>query len=87
MSKVAKLKNALLDTLIDQVENGIAVTDAETGEVTRLPAPAQLLSVAAKVVKDFHDEVDLAQREPRVGALSATLARYADKTQPSTARN
>jgi len=58
-SKVASLKEALVDTLIDQIENGPVVIDKDTGEAVRVSAPATLLSVAAKVVKDFAHEAEV----------------------------
>ena len=77
MNKVSKLKDSLLDTLIDQIQNGVAVQDKETGEIVKIPAPATLLSVAAKVVKDFHDEIG--QEDKKSATVSDLLARYADR--------
>jgi hypothetical protein len=73
----------MLDALISAVENGVPVKDDE-GNVHLAPPPAQLLAVAAKVVKDFHDEVNA--KESKSAALSATLSKYADR-MPSSVRN
>jgi len=85
VNKVTRLKEALLDTLIDAVENGITIKDEETGEIHKNPAPHQLLSVASKVVKDFHDEVG--KEEKKAGILSDTLKRYADRYPETTVAN
>lgn len=54
---VARLKAALIAHLTEAIEDGAVVVDAETGEPMRVTCPASLLAVAAKVVKDFHEEV------------------------------
>lgn len=65
MSKVQVLKEALLDELISQVSEGPVVLDKETGEAVRVSPPASLLSVAAKVVKDFADEIPKQEDEDK----------------------
>lgn len=76
MSKVKSLKDALLDELIHQVQDGPTVVDKETGEPVRISPPASLLSVAAKVVKDFAEEIpkDEVTDEEKV----ETLGRFLD---------
>ena len=57
---VGRLKKALIEHLTDTIENGavVEIVDKETGEVeaARVTCPANVLAVAAKVVKDFHEE-------------------------------
>lgn len=52
---IRNLKTALVEELIDQIKEGPAVLNKD-GELERVSPPASLLSVAAKVVKDFADE-------------------------------
>ena len=79
MSDVNKLKNILIADLIDRIENGeTKVTD--NGEIVVVKAPAQVLSVAAKVAKDFANDGDAAG-VPTAKDLSATLARYRERTK------
>lgn len=75
MSKVSKLREALLDTLIDRVSNGETVL--KDGELVTLPASAAVLTVAAKVCKDFAE--DTASPEVKASVLSDTLKRYQDR--------
>lgn len=60
-NKVTSLKDALLDSLLDQIEHGPVVTTDE-GETLRIsPSPA-LLNVAARVVKDFAHEMEVTKK-------------------------
>jgi hypothetical protein len=54
---IKRLKEALIDALVKQVEEGAIVMDKETGEALRVSCPAPVLAVAAKVVKDFNGEI------------------------------
>lgn len=60
---VGRLKKALIEHLTDTIENGATAVDGETGEVVKLTCPANILAVAAKVVKDFHEESGPSQGE------------------------
>lgn len=75
-NKVADLKTALLETLIDQIENGPVVMDKETGEPVRISAPSTLLAVAAKVVKDFAHEAEV---DKTVTERTEKLASYLER--------
>lgn len=55
MTKVSELKDLLLDTLIKQVGEGVDKVTKQ-GEVVHVDADAPILSVAAKVIKDWADE-------------------------------
>jgi hypothetical protein len=77
-SKVSSLKEALIDTLIDQIENGPVVVDKDSGEVMRVSAPASLLSVAAKVVKDFAHEAEV---NKGITEKAEKLQTYLDRRQ------
>lgn len=69
---IGRLKVALIAHLVDAIENGATVVDQE-GEVRQLTCPANILAVAAKVVKDFHVEVGT---DPSVGQLDELVKRY-----------
>jgi hypothetical protein len=56
-NKVKRLKEALLDELIDQVENGVTAVDRESGEVVKLSTDSRVLTVAAKVIKDLAADI------------------------------
>lgn len=53
-----ELHTALARTLAAAVTTGVPVVDAETGVVTRAPAPAALLAVARQFLKDNNIEAD-----------------------------
>lgn len=74
-SKVGQLKNLLLDTLTSQIENGVTVIDKEGGEhVVDVGAP--VLAVAAKVVKDWADDMKAdAHEKEQIDRLSTFLNR------------
>ncbi len=55
-NKVKRLKDALLDELLNQIDNGITAVDKD-GEVVKLSVDSRTLTVAAKVVKDFRDDI------------------------------
>lgn len=65
MSKIKDLKERLLDELIRQVSEGPVVVDKDTGEGVRVSPPASVLSVAAKVVKDFSEEIPKEEDEDK----------------------
>ncbi|EEE42859.1 hypothetical protein [Roseibium alexandrii] len=75
MADVKKLKEILIDDLIDRIENGEQKL-SEDGEVIRTPAPAQILSVAAKVAKDFAGQEEDENVIPMAKNLSSKLEKY-----------
>jgi hypothetical protein len=93
MSSVKELKAALIGELHKQITTGTVIEVEKDGEVTALtvsPAPA-LLSVAAKVVKDFQDEAKVSKPQDEIVAqaneMSDLLKRYGNRAvqakQPS----
>lgn len=66
---VGRLKQALIEHLTDAIEDGAKAVDPETGELVRLTCPANVLAVAAKVVKDFHEESGPTQGERELNAV------------------
>jgi hypothetical protein len=75
MSKVSELKEALLDELLSQVKEGTRVLTKD-GDLETVSPPASVLGVAAKVVKDFADE--LKDNDELVGKAQS-LANYLEK--------
>jgi hypothetical protein len=69
---IKRLKEALINALVEQVEGGAILQDKETGEALRVSCPAPVLAVAAKVVKDFHGEITPDKTE----ALKDAVNRY-----------
>lgn len=53
---IERLKQALIDSLVTQVEEGTTILNKD-GETEKVSCPASVLAVAAKVVKDFHSEI------------------------------
>lgn len=78
MSKVRQLKEALLDTLLSQVENGVDRL-SKGGEVVHVDADAAILSVAAKVIKDWADE---AKDDTVAAAKMDKLGQYLASRRP-----
>jgi hypothetical protein len=72
-SPIGNLKSLLIAELTKQVQEGSEVVTKD-GEVVRVSCPASVLSVAAKVVKDFHEEA--ATADPSVLALDAAVKNY-----------
>jgi hypothetical protein len=70
---IARLKLAMIAELMDTIENGMTVVDKESGEVIKLSCPANILAVAAKVVKDFHSEVGV---EASMNELTELVKNY-----------
>lgn len=81
MSTVKDLKEALIDKLAEAVENGVDVLDKD-GVVHRITAPAPILAVAAKVVKDFADE---AKEGDRITGQLDKLSNYLNQRRPDIA--
>jgi hypothetical protein len=73
LTKVTELKELLIRVLIDRIENGETKTDSD-GNTFQVPAPAQTLAVAARVVKDFSGDGEGAL--PAARDLSETLKKY-----------
>lgn len=69
----ARLRDALLDNLVDQIENG-PVVEVEGTAMRVSPSPA-LISAAVNFLKAFPPQGDL----PAPGEMSPTLKRYADQ--------
>lgn len=67
-----QLHAALARTLADAISEGIPVKDEATGEVTKAPAPAALLSVARQFLKDNNISTDIAS-DPNIKGLVAAL--------------
>lgn len=77
-SKVRQLKDALLDELLNQFGGGrkVLVTDRETHEqyVDTMSVDSKIMTVAAKLVKDFaHEAEDDAKETERITKLSNFL--------------
>ena len=75
---VKVLKDLLVDTLVEQIENGVTVIDKEGGEHV-ISAPAPVLAVAAKVIKDWAEE---AKADTQAGAQVERLANYLAQRRP-----
>lgn len=78
MSDIKALKDLLIDTIASQIENGITVTTKQ-GEVVTVDAPAPVLAVAAKVIKDWSHEIDAGTQ---TGAQIEKLSNYLSKRRP-----
>lgn len=53
-AKLNALMDALVQELLDQVTNGTAVADKETGEISRTSTNAAVLNVARQFLKDHN---------------------------------
>ncbi|MDR3474497.1 MAG: hypothetical protein P4M09_22840 [Devosia sp.] len=74
MTTVAELKSLLVETIHNQITNGVQKVTKQ-GDVVTVDAEAPLLAVAAKVVKDWSHEIDTGTVEgARVEKLSNYLA-------------
>lgn len=78
VSKVRQLKDALLDEMLNQFDEGrkVMITDRQTGEqhVETLSVDSKVMTVAAKLVKDFaHEAEEDTQEAERVAKLSTFL--------------
>ena len=67
------LKDAILKTLIDRIENGEQII-TKSGEVVTVDAPASTISVAVNYLKLYHEASD---DEVAANELSPTLQKYA----------
>lgn len=81
MSKIADLKDKLVDTLMDQISNGVTVVTKE-GEAITVDVGAPVLAVAAKVIKDWASETKAETAEAqKMNQLSVYLAQRRGKTE------
>lgn len=81
---IVRLKEALIAELTDQVEHGTRVVNKD-GEVEKISTPANVLAVAAKVVKDFSQEAEVDPSITRLDEITAAykLRKAAPSAQPA----
>ncbi len=86
-NKVKRLRDALLDELINQFANGVTVRDRE-GEIVTLSVDSKIMTVASKVVKDFAHEIeDDGETAKKAEKLEQFLSRRKELRVPPTAPN
>ena len=77
--KVEQIKQALFDELLDQLNNGVKLENKE-GDIVTVSVSAQVLTVAAKVVKDFQKDIPNADTVARKDAeVSESLRAYSER--------
>lgn len=81
-NKVSALKELLLDTLADQIENGVTVIDKEGVEHT-VDVGAPTLAVAAKVIKDWAGDIDASEKQK---ATTQRLSQFLAERRPDIAQ-
>lgn len=81
MSDIKSLKQALIDELNKQIDEGVTVL-TKGGEIEQVSVPASVLGVAAKVVKDFAEE---AQADENLRAEVDKLDRFLEKRRSGAA--
>lgn len=78
---VASLKDVLLETLEDQIRNGVVTTNRD-GEAITVSAGAPVLAVAAKFVKDWADEIE---RDGKEAERLESLQQFLNRKRPDIA--
>ncbi len=80
MATPDELKQALLDELYDQVTNGSAQHDKDTGKIERVSTPANILTAALNYLKQYPIEAE--EPDTTTNELGATLRRFPTKSGP-----
>jgi hypothetical protein len=68
--KLSTLMDAVVDTLLDQVQNGTNEVTKD-GELVKVPASAAILNVARQLLKD--NNIEPSKRDPRFQTLVSSL--------------
>jgi len=72
-NKVKELKDRLLTELINQFDNGVVAKDRD-GDVVTLSVDAKVMTVAAKVIKDFaHEATETDAQDKQLQSLQGYL--------------
>ena len=79
MATAEDLKQAVLEELYDQVTNGSAQHDKDTGEIERVSTPANVLTAALNYLKQYPPE-QATEDDTKTSEIGRTLERFTGKT-------